>query len=548
MASQPQTQGQLQDFLTILRRRAWQIVLPCAFGVAVGTFVVSVMPKSYTVNTQLEVHEMNPPIGSRTFEATSISREIGTAGWMIRAIERVRAVVEKQEWQDYAGLSRDEQTEYITKLTSRITVPAPIVSKTQQGSQFIRITYSDSEPQRAAQFLNDLRDAYVHEIVTRGRERAKADRQTLQEMRKEKENIYNEAQRRLTEINKQYKLSVTQPAPGSGKERAEDPIFTLLQSNKVKLNEAELALKNEKAKNASLHEQLEREPADVPDRTVSPGVSVDARIATIDTDIATLKKTIDSSGWLPLHSGYQKAQDEIRSLEDQKKQILGLGTISSVETHYKPNERKNALQLLAEASDQKLAEYEASVKTLEANVKDLQAKQMELTDVYRQVNGLATEFENAKNNFADADVAYQRQKDFYEYISGPPGNPFEVIERAEAPREPTSPIVPLVIAMYGAIGLALGLATSILAEFGRNAFRSVGDVSRSMSVPVLGAVGEIITRGELRNRTVRRAAIGLASLVLIGSVLWVTWAFSSRQDLLSADLRDAIHALQEKLR
>lgn len=548
MATQPQTQGQLQDFLAILKRRAWQIVIPCAFGVAVGAFVVSIMPRAYSVRTQLEVHEMAPPIAGRGFEATSISREVGNANFMIKAAERVRAVVEKQEWQDYAGLTSEEQFEYISKVIARIQVPGPALTKNQQGSQFITILYQDSEPQRAARFLNDLRDAYVREMVLRGREKAREDRDKLQELRKEKEQVFNETHRRLTELNKRYKLSVTQPAPGSNRERPEDPLYDLLKSTEARLAEALANQKIEKANNDRLRAEYEREPEEVPEQTVSEGVTVDARIASIDESIAALQKGLAERGILKAHSDYQKAEDQIRAYEEQKKQLLGLGTTSSVETNYVLNKKRAALLARLEASDQSLATLNDTVRTLESNVKELNSKLMELADVYREVNALAQDRDNAQIAFADADAAYQRQKDFYEYISGPPGDPFEVIERAEPPRLPTSPIVPLVIALYGLIGLGLGLASAVLAEFGRNAYRSVGDVARSMSVPVLGAVGEIVTRSELRNRTVRRAAVGLASAFLIGAVLWVTWAYANRQDMLGADLRDAIHALQEKLR
>ncbi|MCK6446301.1 MAG: hypothetical protein L6Q99_07910 [Planctomycetes bacterium] len=548
MATQPQTQGQLQDFLAILKRRAWQIVIPCAFGVAVGTFVVSIMPKSYSVRTQLEVHEMNPPIAGRGFEATSIAREVANAGFVIKAAERVRAVVEKQEWQDYAGLSAEEQAEFLSKLIARISVPMPAVTKNQQGSQFITITYSDSEPQRAARFLNDLREAYVREMVSRGREQAKADREKLQEFRKKKEETLNDVVRRLTELQKKYKLSVTQPAPGSNRERPEDPLFNLLKATETRLDDAEAQLKIERELNAKLREEYEREPEVVPEQISTPGVSVADKVANLDQQIAAINNNLTEKGILPLHSEYQRAQDQIRTLEEQRKQLLGLGTTSSIETNYVQNKKRTDLRLRLDASDVNLSKLETTVKTLEGNVKELGAKQVELADVYREVASLSTERQTAEAAFLDADAAYHRQRDFYEYISGPPGDPFEVTERAEAPRLPSSPIVPLIIAMYGVIGLGLGLASSVLAEFGRNAYRSVGDVSRSMSVPVLGAVGEIVTRSELRNRTVRRAAIGLASLVLIGAVLWVTWAYANRQDMLGADLRDAIHALQEKLR
>jgi hypothetical protein len=60
----------------------------------------------------------------------------------------------------------------------------------------------------------------------------------------------------------------------------------------------------------------------------------------------------------------------------------------------------------------------------------------------------------------------------------------------------------------------------------------VGDVSRSLAVPVLGAINRIVTRGEQRSALLRRAVVGTSTLVLVGTILWVTWAYQTRPALL----------------
>ncbi len=547
MASQPQSLGQLNDFLAILKRRAWQITIPCGFGLAVGTFFAAVMPRVYTVHTQLEVHEMTPPISGRGFEATSIAREITNASFMIRAPERVRAAVEKQEWEDYAGLSAEEKFDYLSRVLKNINVQT-VTTKTQQGSQFISIQYSDSDPQRSARFCNDLRDAYVNDIVKRGRDKALEDQKKLQELRKTKLDIYQDDERKLSELRKKNNLSLTQPAPGPKQARPEDPLFDTLTTTSARLQDVTTQLEAERANNKALHDSYEREPLESPVSAPTGGANVEQLIATIDADITTQKQLIISNGWKPAHSGYQTATARIEALEKRKADLMGSNLQPSVEITYGPNPKRVALAGKLQDSDQKIVALTASKKALESAVKDMKTKQIELTDVYRELSALENDVANTQAEFNDADLAYQHQKDFYEYISGAAGNPFEVIERAEPPKDPSSPIVALVIAGGAIIGLGLGLLTSVLAEFGRNAFRSVGDVARNMSVPVLGSTGLIVTRAEARNIAVRRIAVGLASLLLIGSVLWVTWAWTKHQSMLGTPLRDAINDLREKFR
>ena len=55
MAVQFESQGQLQEFLGILRKRSWQVILPAAFVIAIGVAFAVIVPKKYAVSTQLEL-------------------------------------------------------------------------------------------------------------------------------------------------------------------------------------------------------------------------------------------------------------------------------------------------------------------------------------------------------------------------------------------------------------------------------------------------------------------------------------------------------------
>ena len=65
---------------------------------------------------------------------------------------------------------------------------------------------------------------------------------------------------------------------------------------------------------------------------------------------------------------------------------------------------------------------------------------------------------------------------------------------------------------------------------------------------MLGIVNEIRTRSERREDRTRRTVAALATLALVGSILWVSWAFDNRPQLLGTGLARALGDLREALR
>jgi len=88
----------------------------------------------------------------------------------------------------------------------------------------------------------------------------------------------------------------------------------------------------------------------------------------------------------------------------------------------------------------------------------------------------------------------------------------------------------------------------VVLEFSKNCFRTVADIGRVMAIPVLGSVDRIVTRRELRLGALRRVSVAAASLVFVGAILFVTWAWANDAKYLSQDVRDAIEGLRARLK
>ena len=149
-----------------------------------------------------------------------------------------------------------------------------------------------------------------------------------------------------------------------------------------------------------------------------------------------------------------------------------------------------------------------------------------------------------KEHYNNVATRYDGQRSFVELINQPHANPFIVSEEAAAPTEHTSPNELLVWSIGLFLGLAIGLLIAILGEFGHNGYRSVGDIGRSLAVPVLGVVNGIVTREEARRMAARKLMVTASTLVLVVAIVWVTWAYENSPSLLGSELTRFIDDLR----
>jgi hypothetical protein len=172
----------------------------------------------------------------------------------------------------------------------------------------------------------------------------------------------------------------------------------------------------------------------------------------------------------------------------------------------------------------------------------------ELHPVYREVRERSEKIARLLLALQDAERRYQEKVQQAQLIASPLANPFELTEEVSRPNKPTEPNPWMIIVFATVAGLAVGIGSVVVMEFSKNCFRSVGDISRVLAVPVLGNINTIVTQREVRLRSMRRLLVGVSSMLFIGSVAFTTWAWSAQPQLLSAGLRDTIEEVRAKLR
>jgi capsular polysaccharide biosynthesis protein len=547
MAPANQSQNQLMEVATALRRRLAQVLAPAAVVLSLGVLASGLVPKKFTAYTALEVRDVPLPFsGQGGMDTTAIVRDVTATPWQIKQYERVRRVIEKLEWPEYTALNPAEQNDFVRKQIEAIGL-TPVAAKNAGGSSLIGISYKSDDPQRAEQFLNRLRDAYTQEVLDRYRKDARLN---LEVLRNNMSTAATEVKKRNEEsakFQKDYAISATQQAPGGGRQRDEDPVFTRLNQSIVRLADVESQITSDKAAIEALKEQYEAEPLTLADAAaLAGGISFDDELARIEQEIADLRET--QRPYKEIATPYQVAERKIRILEEKAAQLRSRASAPELRTTTRPNPRRD--QLLADIQQRELSlkQAEAQRAQLDRDVGALRLQNAERVEIFKELRDLDARATVANDNYQKASAAFLAQKRFVDQITEGTSSPFEVTELARAPTQPSSPSGAIVVAGSAILGLGIGLLWALASEFGRNGFRGAADAGRALAVPVLGIVNEIRTRSQRRDDRTRRAIAAVATLALVGSILWVAWAFDNRPQLLGSGLARALGDLREALR
>ena len=548
MAVQAQNPNQLVEFTQALKRRLGQVFAPAAVLTALAVLIAGLMPQKYKATTSLEVRDVPLPFSGTRMDSTSIVRDITATTWQILQYERVRRVVEKLEWPEYTALSPQEQNEFVRKQITALRVTGGgAAAKTTGGSTLITVTYESDDPQRAEQFLNRLRDAYTQEVLERYRNDARRNLDVLRNTMLAAQEDLKRRNEEAAVFQRDYAISSTQQAPGGGRQRDEDPVYTRLQQSITRLADVEAQITAGNAGLEVLRKQLGLEPMTITgDDILDGGVNFDDELVRIETEIADLRET--QRPYTEKATAYQMAERKIEILLQKSAELSQRATSPESRSTVRPNPRREQIAADIAARELTLKQAEAQREQFSSEVSSLRLQNADRAEIYSRLKEIEARATIAADNFQRGSEAFQAQKRYVDQITEGTSSPFEVTELARAPTAPSTPSSAIVIAAGAVLGLGFGLLWALASEFGRNGFRGVADSSRALAVPVLGIVNRIRTRRERNSDYARRLVASFATLAIVGSILWVSWAFEKRPQLLGPSLVRTMTDLKEALR
>jgi capsular polysaccharide biosynthesis protein len=539
MAVQIETQGQLAEFLEILGRRRWQMALPALLVLSLGVTLAVLIPKKYLVSTQIEVRPVNVNLSQAL-----AGREAENAPNQIRAPERIRALLARLKDEEYLALGPIDQEEFLKDVRDdlRVRVERP----PNATSSFVQIEYMDMNPKRAVQVLKALRDDWKQDVMDNEKNKADKEAQDLGEKVRQLELAIKAEEDTVSGLKQRNNISATQAIPGGRDQRAEDPEYQRLQKQKDELAARSIALVEAEERVANLERQLTETPERLSEAQLLAGNSNTEELASIETQMVDLDAELRR--FKPPASGYKKTLDKRKELEIKRDALKKLVTRSELTSVATVNPRYTQLHTQLEAARLERDQNASVKKHLEQSITEDQKTVDLLYDVYDEIRARSESAALMRKQLEAATLKRDDKANLARMLASRLNDPFSVLAEVQEPGNPTEPNPWLITAFALVAGMALGLSIALSAEYGRNCFRSVHDISRVMVAPVLGTIGSILTTRQRRLRRLQRVLVGGLCAVVIVGLSFVTFAWARNPELLSPQLRARIEHLRDKLR
>ncbi len=461
-----QNQRSLADYLILLRERLWYIViifLVVATGTALYTFRKT---PEYTAGALVEILRSDPtPMATQGSaldmnqirSAEDLNTEINflNSGRLIEAVNnRLTGAEERAFMEPY-----ENTVTFAGPLKPREVLARNRNIQPSRMSLNVYITYTHPDPAIAADVANMFAEEYVQSTVERGLERVIKAVEDLQREADSKKQRVEELEARLAEYRREHNaVSI---------DRSENVALSELQTVNARVNEAEARFSASETQWEMIQEfEKEEKPLwDLSFIAARPLVNeLLARRANAIINISTLSK---------------------RYREKHPVMIEAMQNLAQI------NEELAGAVRTAKSSIR--ASYETAEKDLVAARQAMERSEnrmLNLAEVRGGYNSILREFEVAQLSYQEliSQLSTREAETSWKTAQA------EIIDRATIPPSPSSPNIPLNLALGVVGGLGLGVGFAFVLAFLDNRVKSAYDVEELVGLPLLGIVPKVDRR------------------------------------------------------
>ncbi|MBI1799872.1 MAG: AAA family ATPase [Candidatus Eisenbacteria bacterium] len=489
----------VREFLHVLLRRRWLLILPWAVALVGGTATALLLPPVYFSSVTLQFQRpqaLSGSLGGISGGAQSLDQQAALMRGQVQSSLFLRNIIISsgvkndpatrasglRDARRYPGLSQDDALEafLIDDLREAITI------KTSRGD-FLQITVEDPRPDRAKRFAEGVASQFV---VSSKAAQLEAVRAT-QEFSIEQQQIYkhklDESESRLDAARRG---SLSRAMTGSGLTAGSLPHARAL------LDQCEAEIEDGRQRVESLRAQWtgkarENDPAAL----ASPEVTrLSAQIISLERELASAMLTdVGGDGGTSVRMLLVRKTAELES-------DLGANAARSLPSL--PVEVRDALvrtliaQVNLRAAEARGAYLRGEIAGFEHQVVSSPNQDLELQHLSQEVENNRALYNSFLQQSASAQIAeaFENAK-----VSGR----FIVIEPANRPLAPGKPNRVMLILLSFVMGGIIGVGTVLVVEQHDQSMKNAEEVENLLGLPVLGAVPRVeeLDRSRRRSRS-----------------------------------------------
>lgn len=496
-----------KDIIDIVKRRRWALWTPIAVLLLLSMIVVFVWEPVFRSTSTILIEEQEIPreyvMATVTSYAEqrlqSINQRIMSSAKLLEVINRFNLYQDKRN-----RFTTEEIIEDMRKKDIKFeTITADVVDRrsgvAKQATIAFSVSYEGKNPQVVQQVTNVLASLYLEENSKVVEQQTSSTTKFLEEEMKSVQGQLIELEKKIAAYKEahphslpellQYNLQTLDSADRNYAQFI-DQLRTLrekesyLQSQVATLapdeeNQDKQLLKELRAKLVVLQSKYSDEYPDVK-KTKAEILELEKRIGVPDKKAAGAAKP-DNPTYVTLAAQLASTRSEIESVKRQ---------IREAEDRRKDYSRR----------------LEMSPR-VEEKYKNLMVER----------NNTQLKYDDLMKKFMEARVAHGLEK-------GQMGERFTLIDPARYPEKPVKPNRPLILLVGLLLGLGAGVGLTALLEASDKSARGGEDLERSLNIPVLAEIPEIVTSGDVKRKR-RRLKLYILTAVVCLAVAIILFHF-----------------------
>jgi polysaccharide chain length determinant protein (PEP-CTERM system associated) len=522
------------EYLNIIRKRKWLIILPMIAVTTAVAYVVYRLPDVYESTTLIVVTSSTLPTNVvPTATEDSITRQLSSINQIVASRSSLEPLVQKYELYR-SERSRGEPIESVIAMM-RKDINVEVNTSRNDITNGFNITFRGRDPKTTQAVTSELASKYIDEQT----------RDTSHRGQSAKEFMNNQvltAKQELDAIDKKRLDFMTANASNlpSGSAALISQLNGLREQQKALMTEIGRIQDQRTGNQTSLalvRKQFEQQKSDVIENTTDPKTTLAwsqlvTRKAALEGELTRLKQELRDK-----HPDVIAKQKEVEQVQKDMDDM-----IAEWKQKIKDKEEK-----MKDRPDMQAAAYENAIKQADSEIK---RQQQMLADNEKQINLLVDRLNNIPGAEVGLDAIqreYETKKAAYDQLlaqqtkinlnadaaSQQQSEGIAVVDPANLPSKPVAPKRLMLSAIGLVLGLGLGLVLTGAFEVPRLlTIQTTEDVRHYTGLPVLISVPELLTAQEARAVPRRRRlllaagmAVTVVSIPLLALALKLTHVF-----------------------
>lgn len=469
------------DYLSVVRRRKWWLIIPLAASVVIGASLAALWPREYISEAQIGVAAptLSPELlrGVSSLDKEERQRAVSQQLLSPRVLERVvrdEKLNPDKPVEDVAGWLR-------SRVEKNISVPNPIGKNADptHGIDSFIMGYTDDNPDRAQRITNRLAYVFVEENSRTQTDKAQNTSEVLGQQ-------LQASQEHLTQLETQLR---TKKEANMG--RLPDQInanVATVAGLRQQLESLSVQLRSEQDRLSVIDSQVEMMRQGAPGATSTGATAINgaqARIALLQQQL-TQERAL---GKTDKHPDVVALQDEIANaraeLNGSKSNGGSRDELLQADPMYKQRVQDRDL------SRARIRTLQAAETNARAQISQYQSRVDAAPMVEQDLGPVQRDVELERERYKDLKTRYETSRSSEDLARKQGGERFTVLYPA-SPGRPSNPLQQVkLFLMTVALGFMLGSALVVGREFMDRSVHDARALQNEFEIPVLGEIPRI---------------------------------------------------------